>query len=347
MCAKYLILKILIKSFYMNDNDFISLKYLDVSNKIRFFKSLASNFSNFVFVGFKNYFHSAGFYYETFGEFLDKFSIKWKWIESDYNSSKFLDDDSLVFIQDVSIPQGLFSLELNNKAYYVLNRGDILNNTSKEIKYLKLFEYRLPFFNSLSNNKYIKLDEFVYIFKDLKILIQPWGTPILATEFFKPVCNRETNISYFIGSVWGDKESKKCGNVRIISTIEHEFEKFNQKLIIKNKLKNSEIINLIRNSFISISPGSLYHDTTEYLQCRTFKNISYGRFTYSNVPAFKKILKDSYVNIRNYEDAIKHLCSLTVNDEIELARLQQNSIRNYTFLDMWINILYFVLNLNS
>lgn len=336
----------------MNLNYLEQWKGLNFNERVRLFKELSSQFSLIVFVGLSlpEWRHSHYYIYLNSVSFLQKMNLKVLWKEDAEIDFKKLPPRSIVIISDHILLQQYCDERREQYIkrmvswfckdhYYLLHRGDSLIKLIEDFKYLRLYEYRNSFYTSLSKgSEEVCISEFMYFFPSTRSLLQPWGVNKLQDEFMDPTCCRETNIVHFIGTVWGDQNSLKEGNRKILDEIKNELKCYGFELMIHSNISEKRAAELVRHSYVSISPASAGHNRDSYLQCRTFKNIAYGRFTFTNVEGFGKVLNSFYIPISSFADAVNSLQLLNGAQEKECARYQQKLIKDYTYLEMWLNI---------
>ena len=304
----------------------------------------ASRFKKIVLWGYRSKKHSHRYIHEGYYNFFQRKGINCLWVDDDDRSNDYIESGDLIMIPDVHLTiNGNLRLHhrFRSDVFYILHPGDFLTedqiNSVSDDKLVKLYEHRRSYvdrFNLLTESS-----PFILIDRFNKILIQPWGANLDFVDFLAPVAPVLNNIYiYFIGSVWGDDEGLIRGNKKIIIDLGLEIDRLGLELKALSGLAEEDNINKVRASRVSISPGSIGHERDRYLQCRTFKNISYGQPTLTDILAFKELLGASFVDLNNWSDGICKIISLRPNEYSDLCLEQQYSIRNYTYECLWLNM---------
>ncbi len=304
-----------------------------IGEKIDYLRELLSLYNSVVIIGFKDKFHTHHYIHKQWIDFLDKIHFKHYWLENINESNKLIPKGSIVIYPD-ACTRSKFAIDFTEDNSYIFHRGELIDKFRlKNIRHLFLYEHRNRFVADASLFEMpLKLNPFVYAFKEQKVLIQPWGSPLLENEFYHPITSRETNKIFFVGTKW-------WANAKVLEKIDAKLKNMGYEFIIKNGLNTSDEICCYRYSYTSIAPGAGGHSYEAYLQCRIFKSISYGRLTFTDVDAFKEILGDYFISLPNLWDAIDAIREMSVDDECAICQMQQKAIRNYTYLDMWINMI--------
>jgi hypothetical protein len=308
------------------------------TSKFEKLRAYSSRFNRVVLWGFKEKHHSHKYIHEGYFHFLNSLGVNTIWLDDDVDSNLLINKNDLVMIPDVHLKST--SHKFRDDVYYVLHHGEHIpelhDQLSDKSKVIFLYEYRKVFFEQLQKTESgTHLNEFIYFFKSQRVLLQPWGTNLLSSQFYDPIFNDGKDV-FFVGSVWGDNEGVINGNRKIIENLGTACSNMGLELSIISNVSAEKNIELIRSSRLSISPGALGHNRYDYLQCRTFKNISYGQLTLTDVNAFSRILGGFYTSDLN--ELVAHGLSFSKTTYMELCREQQEKIKNYTYLDMWINI---------
>ena len=172
-----------------------------------------------------------------------------------------------------------------------------------------------------------------WTFIDLKnrAIYQPWATDLLPDEIdqigiakFNP---DETFVSH-VGSTNHD------GLTPIFKELKAICRKNEKKLLTFSGLSQSEMIEKIRSSYISVDLRGDWHRECGYVPCRMFKNLSYGKITGTNsvwvhemfdgqVP-FGNAVVELFENTRAYSSTIQ---------SSEILRLQRYVRDEHTFVN--------------
>lgn len=315
---------------------------LNFNEKKQILLDLVSRYDRIVIIGYKDVWHTHGYIHKQYTDFFQHMGVKYLWIDNVGDYVQLLTDKSLVLFPDkCPLDAAILLRNMHPDSSYIFHDGrQIPDKTLRQIRHIKLFDHRNYYYEYLSQNSQVeKLNEFIYAFPKMKSLLQPWGSPLCEDQFLPPITARNSKEIYFVGSVWGDKDSLIEGNRKIMTSLALELDEAGFPLSVKNRISTPEEIDFLRKSYIAIAPGSTDHCKSEYLQCRIFKNISYGRFTFTDVTPFKKILKDAFHEIDNFTEALNYIKGTPKTKELELCDIQQAYIKDYTYLDMWINML--------
>lgn len=302
-------------------------------------------FNKVVLWGYNERNHSHRYIHEAYYSYLTARGINCLWVDDDIKSNEFIQEDDLLIIPDVHLTQqGKTNIQHNfrNDVFYILHPGDFLTDEQLSAinpqKMIKLYEYRNSYKRRFPQAE--ELDSFIYIDHKSKSLLQPWGTDVDYRNFLLPTTPNLLNKEiYFVGSVWGDEDGLLRGNKKIIQNLSSTSTTFDLDLKILSGLSQQENIETIRASRISISPGSVGHISDNYLQCRTFKNISYGQPTITDVLAFQKILGNSFISFIDWPSAISQILDISTREYITQCTAQQESIKNYTYEKLLLNMI--------
>ena len=314
---------------------------------IELLKEKLSKFPMIVIWGYRDSFHSHKFIHEAYFKLFSEMGLNVYWVDNIYENNNFILKNSLIMIPDVHLVKsdGEVKHVFSQDFYYILHPGDFLSPEQIESidfsKVVKLYEYRSAYKSKISEDKSIEKDPFVWLDYDSRTVLQPWGTNLEADDFLSPVFNEYSKDIYFVGSVWGDDDGVKHGNKKIIENLDKSISSRDMRLIIKNKVTIQENIDFVRFGRFSVSPGAIGHNKYEYLQCRTFKNISYGQLVITDVLPFKKILGNSFVDFSCWDEAIDKVLSLSKSDYTGMVLSQQSHIKRYTYKNMWMNMIGF------
>jgi hypothetical protein len=169
-------------------------------------------------------------------------------------------------------------------------------------------------------------------------LFQPYGTPVASKSFAKPINfgSNEKRIENLIGSVWNNERNE--GNSEIIADFAKVLKNRNTKIrrIELGKLarfKFSEKLEkkLVRDSIIGASIHSNHQIDIEYLACRLFKAVSYGRLPVTNQNAFMNIFEKNFIVSQDMEEMIDSYFFLSQKDKLEMTLQAQQSLNQYTY----------------
>lgn len=313
-----------------------------VSTKLK--KSLVK-FDRVILWGYRKNKHSHGYIHQAYFELLERLGISVYWVDDIEEANQIVTVGSLVMIPDVHLvgnTKKLINHKFRDDVYYILHPGtylaiDQLAQTDPS-KVVRLYEYRKPYIENLSKDIiFEQVRPFVFSSGLNRTLIQPWGTDLWPDEFLRPVIPSGHDF-FFVGTVWGDPEGIINGNRRKLAELCDALSEYGIQFHQISGVSSKENIELVRKSRISASIGAVGHARYSYLQCRTFKNISYGQPTITDVPAFGDILEDDFIKFESWRDGLNKILELSPKQYTDLARAQQEKIRRYSYLDMWQNM---------
>ena len=124
-----------------------------------------------------------------------------------------------------------------------------------------------------------RINRWTFLDSKNRAVYQPWATDLLPNEIdqfgiasFNP---NETNLNY-VGSTSHDGLAPRFRELKRICR------KSGKKLRVFSELSQSEMIEKVRSSFLSIDLRGDWHRECGYVPCRIFKNLSYGKITGTN-----------------------------------------------------------------
>ena len=206
------------------------------------------------------------------------------------------DNIDLNFFSDSII---LTETQVDNKLPVCFNCKYILHNCNKE-KYKDTKHVNIQVYTNGKENSVgisgTKINNYTYYDTDKNILYQPWATNLLPTEITQTY-NTNTNKSVkWIGTVGGGYH----GNIEEVNLF-FNTAKSNGYTVQSTSGYLTEIITceeqqkIIFNSEIAPTLVGKWQQVNDYLPCRLFKNISYGKLLITNSPFSWKILEENGV----------------------------------------------------
>lgn len=310
----------------------------NIENKLQRFESLRSEYTRIILWGFRNSNHSHRYIHMGYFEFLSNLGVECYWVDDIDESNNVVTPNSLVMIPDIYLAD--LKHNFRSDVSYIIHQGKTLDQRSLPTeKLIFLYEYRD---GHLRNLKATENPEFlapaVAIFPQQRTLLQPWGTDLLGSDFLDAVAPTGNDVT-FVGSAWGDKEGKVNGNIKILEDIKDIISRKGLNFSRAQNVSTEENIRLVRESRLAVCPSALGHAKYGYLQCRVFKNISYGQLSLTDVPRFQDILGESFVSGETWEERIDSVLNLPIAEYRARIEEQQEKVRDYTYLDMWTNML--------
>jgi hypothetical protein len=204
----------------------------------------------------------------------------------------------------------------------------------ERLTYVRLYEYRTRWADRLVNA--VQIRPFVAISKEDRAVVQPWGMPLLPSEFLKPIA-KWTSVLNYIGTVWGDDDGRS-GNKVIAKRFADACSRAGVKLVMHKGVLEERCVELVRKSLCAANFGAAGHDAHDYLQCRVFKGISWGALAVTDTRAFHQILDDAFLFDGDWESTLAGIRRMTRSHRRELVRRQQERIGQYSYLHHWLNI---------
>lgn len=149
-----------------------------------------------------------------------------------------------------------------------------------------------------------KINDYTYF--SGRTLCQPWATDLLPNEIV-PNMEAIENTIYYVGSVtggWSDTikiceefargARSKNINFKIFGgyTGNMENEYFTAK---SGFISNADAIKYIRKSYLAPTFQSLKQQSIEYVPCRIFKNISYGKIGLTNCEFLENFFEEPII----------------------------------------------------
>lgn len=308
-------------------------------------KADLARFERVVLWGFRTREHSHRYIHAGYFEFLQQLGVPVHWVDDAAGSNAVVTPRSLVMVPDVHLTangQRPMKHLFRDDVSYILHPGEFLPArdlaATDPAKVVRLYEHRKFFLDRLSvDHRFERVRPFVYRCEKDRILVQPWGADLPYDAFHEPVMP-SGNEFWFVGTIWGDPEGLVNGNRKKLVELGEALAAFGIEFHQTTGVSTAENIKLVRRSRISASVGSIGHAENSYLQCRMFKNISYGQPTITDVPGFQEILGDAFVGFDTWANGIATILALGPDVYVDLARRQQERIRDYTYVQMWRNM---------
>ncbi len=205
------------------------------------------------------------------------------------------------------------------------------------------FDGSHPVFERLSENCLLRLQVFTRAAEQYGIawdpvrrydraartLFQPWGTDLFVDEFLEPayVDHVYATSAVFVGAVWDDGG---LGNASAIDELRGILAERGIELRHLTHVPDEENVAEVRRSRIAPAFAGAWQVENDYLPCRVFKNVSYGKVALTNVPRFERLFAGARLGgtIAEVVDAALALSEL---DHAELVVAQQAIVARYTY----------------
>lgn len=288
--------------------------------------------------GHKLHSHTHSYIHNSYYKAFKAMGYDTYWLDNNDDISGFDFDNCIFFTED----QAQQNIPLNKTSVYILHHTRLDKYIANNIKYINLANYLKWCDDGISayhkENPVVKINDCCYWDEITKTLYQPWATDLLPDEIdinnaIKSNKN-EPNI-YYIGTSHDNHVAINKFRNSLIGT--------GKNLILTSKVSDTENINLIIKSFVSIDLRGDWHIECGYLPCRVFKNISYGRITGTNSAHVKKIFGDHVIYEPNpsllYSKMVEAEQTQTI-EQIQSAMLFVKN--NHTFVNRIKNLLYII-----
>lgn len=197
--------------------------------------------------------------------------------------------------------------------------------------------YNFAFFadnwNWPPDDELVQIDVKHFFHKKTNTVITIWGTDLLPPEIdgLEPKLHDESlKYVYFIGTNQGENNNNF---ERICNANGKYFSRLGGWMGIdySSPLTIEQNVETVRNSYISfdIRDASHLYVHKRYYPCRLFKNISYGKWTGSNVPAIADVFGDYYTTDSNLETLYYKLVEDSRKCTYEKMRDAMNFVRDH------------------
>lgn len=161
-----------------------------------------------------------------------------------------------------------------------------------------------------------------------RVLYQPWGTDLLADEFYPPVFNPDSTVASFVGSVWdGNGQGNRAEIAELSRVLASRGLTFDHRVGVDD----AENVSLVRGSRIAPAVAGAWQVEHEYLPCRVFKNVSYGQLAVTNVPRFRELFGDAAVVSGDITALVDFTLGFDKQEWMDLVAAQQEVVRDYTY----------------
>jgi len=238
---------------------------------------LINHYQEFIIWGLPNRRHSHRFIHKGFYENLKRMHPDVYWLPDSRKA------ELSPFKRRLIIASGMASRHL-----------PILPNTDYVLHNVELSD-RQRFSTEVLNSKILHLQVYTktatgdsdkkspYISFDLKnrTLFQPWGTPTPRHQWRSHVNENLTNIEYWIGAVWNNKQNQ--GNSETIDTFKKilgrysiEFRRIGGSRLRKDGISENMAADIVRESRLGAAIVGEWQRQSKYVPCRVFKNIAAG-----------------------------------------------------------------------
>ncbi|NMC36407.1 hypothetical protein GYA49_05185 [Candidatus Beckwithbacteria bacterium] len=280
--------------------------------------------------GLRNKKSNHRYIHEHFYTTLQKCYIPSLWLEDEQKNQSIVKSNDLV----ISVGFAAKNLPIVNNAYYCLHNFE------------ENFHKKINAKNQICLQVYIqgveqvakKWNEVTYFNNKTRTLYQPWATNLLPQEFVNPVSVSSLHkLVFWIGSVWNNKQNQ--GNLKEIAILKKVLQKNGLLFLPIKGVSNNLNTLLIRISRLAPAISGAWQVEHNYLNCRMWKNISYGQMGFSNVKKYQEIFKGSHVEGKNIEELVENALSLSKSKYQEIIKRQQEIVKTkHTYLNRLLTI---------
>lgn len=301
---------------------------------------LAKPFRKVVVWGLKRQWHSHRFIHHAFFRTLKHLGIPAVW--TDFNGNPDIIEKGDLVITSNVYGRGTSGSPLapfRQGAYYCFHGfdhsgydgGDRMARHEVDRKFCLNLEVFLNRAEASSD----KWDSVTYFDKPSKTLHQPWGTSLMAEEFYAPKFSSSSFI-FWVGAIWNNELNQ--GNRASILELKQVLKQHSLRFIHLKFVPDFVGISAVRLSRLAPAIAGQWQVDNNYLPCRMFKNISYGRLGFSNVPKFAELYKDCTLPGNSITELVNNALSLNKSQVLELTAAQQVVTQQHTYVQKLGNI---------
>lgn len=259
--------------------------------------------------------------YRSFHETARKIGVPTIWVPDEAQSRAYLRPGDVVFVTNVwghNIGEAIDGVD------YVTHNFDgshPLHVTADDRHHLRLQVFTNDSFGEL-------WDPVRLFYREGHCLFQPWGTNLLAEEFYDPVFNAGSREAVFVGAVWDDNG---LGNVHAIEQLRVELGRRGLQWKHLTQVTDQVMLQEVRAARLAPAITGRWQVEHNYLPCRVFKNVSYGQLAVTNVPKFRELFGDAFVGGDTAEEMLDAALRLRRGEWDELVRAQQRVVARYSY----------------
>ncbi|MGA2129174.1 MAG: hypothetical protein ABSG76_23835 [Xanthobacteraceae bacterium] len=287
--------------------------------------AILRRFDKFVIWGLRRRWHTHRFIHQHFYETLRKLELPAVWVDDAPGNNDMIGSNDLIIAADVAAAH----LDPRRDACYVLHNMDARFSAAiPPEKRIGLYVYSRA---AAQRHGAERWGAAVFFDPARRVLLQPWGTDLLAEEFRRPLPGavRRKRLSFWIGSVWNNAENQ--GNLNEIAALSRALKQVGKTFVRVRFIPNAWNIGLVRRSCLAPAIGGAWQAANDYLPCRMFKNISYGHLGMSNIAGFDAILGDAAIAQHDIPAMLDTALTMTDAQFTERIAAQQERIRDYSY----------------
>jgi len=296
------------------------------------------DFDKVIIWGHKLHSHTHSFIHYGFFKAFNNLGYKTYWLDNNDDITNFNFENSL-FITEGQVDQ---KIPLSDNCFYILHNCNIT-------KYQRLYDTNKclllqVYTNDCLKYKFEKIEDYIYINKQSKIICMPWATDLLPDEINE--VKKSLNLSKNQNAVFiGTKGGGQFGNENEINGFAKACAENNIPFNIYNNFKRSfkENLELIKNSYMAPAIQGHWQCENGYIPCRIFKNISYGQMGITNSETVYNLFNKKIVFDKNCYDlfykAKKKLDEIKIEEIYELMDFVKEK---HTYLNRINTLLNFI-----
>lgn len=272
--------------------------------------------SKIVIWGHKLHSHTHSYIHYGFLKAFEYLNYKVLWLDNEDNLDDYNFDNSL-FITEGQVDE---KIPINLSSYYILhncNGEKYKSNKSisqKNIVYLQVYTNTIP-------KNVILIENQKMCYYRGNDLFMPWGTDLLPFEIDEYIKNYDSYIKC---------DKKNCVLIGMTTHPWYEVEsyckmhniQYFQKGGFSNNINANENIKHVQLSYFAPAIQCLWQVENNYIPCRIFKNLSYGKMGITN----NKIVNELFDNKLIYDENINNLMRKTEIFENQDYEVKKNII---------------------
>jgi hypothetical protein len=305
------------------------------------------NYKNILIIGHELHSHTHSYIFNGIYKALIALNYNVDWIHNDndiykiksLNSSKInIIITELYYNKNIPIIENCTYiiqqpfLELFKKSDNSYETDDFMKSYFKNIPKQNIILWR-PYINQYADNFFQ-----VYKKNEYTIIVTPWATDLLPNEIDENIKNLESfnikDISNFIGMPLKHNEELK-----------DTLKKYNIDYAVyggtfdKNSERNKSIeenMKLIQESIIAPALQSDEQIEKNYIPCRIFKNISYGKMGITNNEAVYNLFNKKIIYSKNIAELVDKSLEFNKNDKNRFSIIKELMIEvrdNHTYIN--------------
>lgn len=289
-------------------------------------------FGKVVIWGLRRSVDSFRYIHQHFYETLVKIGASVVWCDDLEKNRDAVCSGDLVFGVNVAAKH----LPIVKGAFYVLHNTDAAIND------------QIPYSHRIILQVYTKADQSAsgavkwmsgtYFYPGQRMLVQPWGTNLLPSEFMPAVSPKTRNcrMSFWVGAIWQNAQGQ--GNINEVAEFKRVLADRGKRFQQLRFIPNSWNAKAVRWSCLAPAVAGAWQAENHYLPCRMFKNISYGQLGLSNVLGFDDILGDDTCLDTDLDALTDRAMSLGDKAFTEIIKAQQEAVKQHTYVGKIQNI---------